>query len=170
MATEPVDYAVVLADLEAKRDALNKAIDGLRSWLRLESPRVIESANHAGSSNTDIPSDAFFNMRIPDAIFKYLSIVKGKQSVKQIADALDQGGLKSLAKDAYNNIYTTLMRMSKSPEPIVVRVGADWALTEWYPRSPRRANSVDSAAKPDETKGNADLSVEQGEHKFESNL
>jgi hypothetical protein len=104
----------------------------------------------------DIPSDAFFNMKIPDAIVKYLKVVRGKQSVRQITEAMEQGGLKSLAKDAYNNIYTTLMRMSKSPDAAVIKVGSDWALAEWYPRRAQRTIPSDSATKSEEGEQGAD--------------
>jgi hypothetical protein len=151
MAAEPLDYAAFLADLEAKRDALNKVITDLKDYLGLESHAPAErGAPHMtvrAGGKVDIPSDAFFNMKIPDAIVKYLKVVRGKQSVRQITDAMEQGGLKSLAKDAYNNIYTTLMRMSKSPDAAIIKVGSDWALAEWYPRRAQRITPLDSATK-----------------------
>jgi hypothetical protein len=61
------------------------------------------------------------------------------------------------------------MRMSKSPDAVVVKVNGDWALAEWYPRRAQRANPSDSAkvegGEQDDT-GPAQLE----EHKFESNL
>jgi hypothetical protein len=40
-----------------------------------------------------IPTDAFFQMSVPDAILKYLKIAKRPRSVRDITEALENGGI-----------------------------------------------------------------------------
>jgi hypothetical protein len=39
MTTQPIDYAAILADLEAKRAAIDAAIVSVRAWLDAIAPR-----------------------------------------------------------------------------------------------------------------------------------
>ncbi len=81
-----------------------------------------------------VSSDAFFKMNVPDAIKAFLNIVKRPQTTRSITDALQTGGLTHRAKDLYQTVFPTLMRM-KDRGDIEKLANGEWGLAEWYRRS-----------------------------------
>jgi hypothetical protein len=73
-------------------------------------------------------------MSIPDAIKRYLSIMKQPQQPKAIADALKDGGMLSNAANFNGNVWTALKRMEDKE---VVNTPKGWGLAEWYPSRPK---------------------------------
>ena len=153
MARPPVDYEAVLADLESRREAIERAITGIRSLLaqtsrtgnpnqRTETAEPPENAparaTPAGRTSVGRPlgSDTFFGLRVADAARKYLRIVHELQPTQAICDALRAGGLRTHSKNFYSTVYTALQREQHS-ETGFVRVGRDWGLAEWYPGRPK---------------------------------
>ena len=127
-----VDYKAVLADLEARKAQIELMIAGVKSFI---------ASGVAASSNghvegvirpEDVPPHAFLGLSIADATKKFLDMVKSKQSLPQIIQSLEQGGLPP-AK--YNTVYAVLRRRENTVGDIF-RMGDDWALTEWYPNNP----------------------------------
>ncbi len=96
---------------------------------------MIYGGGRVASSPGKIRPDEFFRMSIPDAIRRYLAIMKGPQGPKAIADALKDGGLLTNAKDFYGNVWTALKRMEESEA--VVNTPKGWGLAEWYPSRPK---------------------------------
>jgi len=136
MAQEPIDYAVVLADLEAKRAVLDGLIENLRNVLNLGAQVTVGGGVNAGSNKSIDPSsirdDAFFGLSIGDAAKRYLEMVKRKQSVKEIAEALDRGGLPHSSSNFVNTVGTMIRRAAKA-DPELVRIGrGEWGLAGWY--------------------------------------
>lgn len=133
MGTESnVDYEAVLADLEAKRAALDSAIAAIKQILGRESGSLpVPVSSNRSVEPQEIPRTAFHGFNLPGAIKAYLGMVKRKQSTKEILDALQRGGFMTTAKSHYSNTYTGLVRLEKSGQ--VARVGDDWGLAEWYP-------------------------------------
>jgi hypothetical protein len=135
MAHETIDYEAVLVDLEAKRAALDAAIAALRQVMSLGASTASPFAPGQSARQVDpanIPDDAFFGLSIGEAAKKYLTIVKRKQSVREIADALERGGLPHTSSDFVNTVGTMLGRYSKVDSEMV-RVGrGDWGLASWY--------------------------------------
>jgi hypothetical protein len=124
-----IDYAAVLADLEARRNALDAAIAAVRLIAgQAPLPTVVAPSDQPKLDVHEIPTDAFHGMSIADATRKYLAAVRRKQSTRQIAEALETGGLHSTAKNFTTTVYTVLERQSD-----IVRVGKDWGLASWYP-------------------------------------
>jgi hypothetical protein len=140
----------VLADLEAKRDQLDAAINVVRTMLTgpfagaasvnasdsVRDDSVSGSGNTArgnGGQPTGIQNDTFFGMSTSGAIRKYLSMMKRPQSPRTIADALHAGGQSHALnpKVAYTNAYTALTRMQEAGEAVKIKTG-DWGLAEWY--------------------------------------
>jgi hypothetical protein len=79
-----------------------------------------------------LANDSFFHLSVPEAIKKYLNIAKRPKTTKDITVALDVGGLTHHAKNLYQTVYPTLLRMEQAKQ--VVRVGkGEWGLAEWYP-------------------------------------
>lgn len=132
MATGNVDYNAVLADLEARKNQIDAAIGAVKSILA--SAGVI--TNGSGSEGVirpeNIPSHAFLSLSIGDATKKFFEMVKSKQTLPQIMQALERGGLPP-AK--YNTVYAVLRRRENQVGDIV-RMGDEWGLTEWYPNNP----------------------------------
>ncbi|MGD0949707.1 MAG: hypothetical protein ABSA52_20045 [Candidatus Binatia bacterium] len=154
MTTEQINYEAVLADLKARRDALNDAIAGIERILGLAPSPNGTTAGQATHDLQTIPSDAFFGLSIPDALKKCLGMLKRKQSVKILCDALGRGGLNSTAKNFYATVYSALVRMEKAGD--IVKIDTKWGLPDWYPgmrkdRTRRKAAVVvdEQAATPD---------------------
>lgn len=153
MAQEPIDYELVVADLEAKRAALEAAIAAFRQVLNIGAHVSLGSAVQGASKPIDpatIPDDAFFGLSIGEACKKYLQMVKRKQSVKEIADALDRGGLPHTSSNFAATVATMLNRAAKA-DPELVRVGrGEWGLAGWYGN--RRPKPIERPRKAKRTK------------------
>lgn len=133
--SQEINYAAVLADLEAKRAALDAAIAGVRAMLgqaAAESAGATEGAT-APAPGVDVPKDVvpgvFHGKSVSEAAKMYLEMKKVKQKTRAICDALLQGGIESDSKNFYGNVYTTLTRNKD-----FFRRGKYWALTSWDPR------------------------------------
>src|SRR5687768_14116537 len=96
MANEVIDYEAVLADLEAKRSALESAIAGIRQVLNLGAHSA--TGTIPPKESAIIENDTFFGMSIGDAAKKFLRMTKRKQPAAKIAEALDFGGLQHTSK------------------------------------------------------------------------
>ena len=76
-----------------------------------------------------LPRGAFLGKTATDAIKLYLSAIRRKQTNKEIAQALRDGGLES-AGDFGNFITSALFRLKQ--EGAVLRFDDGWGLSEWY--------------------------------------
>lgn len=138
MGTESVNYDAVLADLTAKRDQLNVAIEAIRS---LGAVGGLAGAANVTSSTTaaqKIEPDAFFGLTVVEASRKYLAMMKRPQTTPTITEALQAGGYLFQSGNPSTTVASILNRSdSKSGE--VVRVGKGmWGLADWYPNRPKR--------------------------------
>ena len=136
MGATPSDYDAVIADLESRILEWQRTIEVLKIMrdhtgvVPLPLPAAL-TALQPHSPGADFPSDAFFNMSIPDAVKKYLAMVKRKQSTKRIVEALERGGYPHQSKNFYNTVFGVLNRHWKTQGEIV-KVGSEWGLAEWY--------------------------------------
>jgi len=130
------DWAVVLAGMETKAAAWLSAAKSLRAALAAEtgaqqaegSPAV----TMASGSGVSFPRGAFHRKTATEAIKIYLEAVRVKQTNKEIAQALKDGGLESTGN--FDNYITHgLFRLKK--DGIVLRFDDGWGLAEWYPES-----------------------------------
>ena len=142
-----IDYAAILADLEAKRATLDNAIASLRAvfasgalgqasegtTLNFSAPSV-SGALHGG----EIPAGAFLGKSIPEAVKAYLSLVKRKATTREIAQALLKGGMETSGKGSFETIVgSALYRVRNQGD--IVRVKGAWGLSEWWPAGIRSA-------------------------------
>lgn len=143
MATE-IDYGAVLADLEAKRAAIDGAIAGVRQMLNLGAEQAVGTAPTAERKEQPaaVRFDAFFRMSMPAAITKFLEMSKAPQSVSDLTKALLDGGFKTTSKNLMAIVGSNLSRMKSAGE--TVNVEGKWGLASWYPA----ARNLDVAAKP----------------------
>ena len=153
MGTEQMDYAIILADLEAKRNALDATIASFRAALALGAlgqhsdiepsnslvPNAFGSTFVPSISGGEVPNGAFLGMSIPDATKLYLEIVKKKQTSKEIAEALQKGGMETNSKNFPQMVHSVLDRASKANTGIVKLDRSHWGLGSWYPASLRSA-------------------------------
>jgi hypothetical protein len=147
MPTGNVNYNAVLADLEARKAQLDTMITGVKLLL----------ASGGGSANghvegvispENIPTHAFLTLSIADATKKFLDMVKSKQSVPQIAQALERGGL----PPAKNNTVYSVLRRRESQFGDIIRVGDEWALASWYPNNPNLRKRTPDKTSPRKSK------------------
>lgn len=138
MASEKMlGYAEVLADMEAKRAALDAAITALRTALTLGAlgqPGDAEAAalmtpggaGGLGGSPVELPHGALLGKSLPAAIKLYLSAVKRKQTVREITTALREGGVESTSSNFENIVTGALHRLRGAGD--VLRFKDGWAL------------------------------------------
>lgn len=139
MSGEKLDYSVVLADMEAKRAALDAAITHMRIFL---AGQVAENGSNGTSSVSsiptgEVPAGAFLGKSIPEAAKLYLQIMKRKATSKDIGDALRRGGMESTSNNFNGIVHAVLDRYRKSGGDIVKLDRSMWGLAEWYPTGVR---------------------------------
>jgi hypothetical protein len=148
-----IDYSVMLADLYAKRAGIDAAIAGLiaASGGGYLTPSDANSGasfapNGTGDHQpTELPRGAFLNKSLPAAVKLFLSAMKKKQSAREIATALREGGVESTSPNFENVLTGCLYRMKTNGE--LLRFKDGWALAEFYPEHLRRSlSSQDGAA------------------------
>ncbi len=150
MGSEHMDYAAILADLEGKRAALDAAIASFRAALAFgalgpasDIPPAVNGALPSlgpSISGGEVPAGAFLGKSIPDAAKLYLEIVKKKQTSKEIADALQKGGMETNSKNFQQMVHSVLDRARKNENSGIVKLDrSHWGLTTWYPASLRSA-------------------------------
>jgi hypothetical protein len=157
-----IDYGAVLADMEAKRDALSTAIENMRRWLGSASPGIAQPTQRGNGA--EIPSDAFFSLSIPEAIKKYLGMVKGKKTTNDIAEALEKGGITHGSKNFRNSVSTALYREHDKPNGDIHKVGeGEWGLVDWYAglRAKRMKATQSPAQAENDTPGASDDGIEE---------
>jgi hypothetical protein len=146
MTTGNVNYNAVLADLENRKAQIESAIAAVKAIIAA-SGGSFDGTNGGVISPDNIPTGAFLRLSIADATKKFLDMVKTKQSVPQITQALERGGLPP-AKT--NTVYAVLRRRENDIGDII-RLGDEWALAEWYPNNPnlrKRTPEKPRAKKP----------------------
>lgn len=144
---QEIDYGAVLADLEARRDALDAVIAGVRALLgALGQPEIAPPGVNGGISTrvTNAPQDVvpgmFHGLSVPEAARKFLELKKTKQRMKDIVDGIQRGGIESTAGNFYSNVFTSLLRKKE-----FIRIGKFWALAEWHPT--RAGTAIEKAGR-----------------------
>lgn len=136
---ETIDYTMVLADLEAKRAAIDSAIGAVRQLLNLGAEQGVAASSGSFPPNkkesTEVEFDSFFGMSVTEAIRKYLNMMKRPQVLSDIAQALQKGGLPTTSTNLSSVVAPTLSRMRTAGD--TMQVQGKWALTEWYPAGAR---------------------------------
>lgn len=152
-----LDWGSFIGALEAKRDLLDQAIASLKAAMAaggLGGAEGMSFVNLAGTvvnpsiHNGEVPAGAFLRKSIPEAAKLYLSIVKKKQTTKQIADALLDGGIETSSKSFEVTVGTGLYRASRTAGEIVKLKSGAWGLAEWYPAGMRTSHEARGKRKP----------------------
>jgi len=158
MTQEGSPYDVVIADIEAERDRLNSMLELLKSrraaGLAGAGMPLAASPSIRPVSEQEISHDTFFQMTIPEAARKYLTIARRTRPMGEIIDSIIKGGLKSSAKDVKNSLRSIISR-----DGTFVRVNGEWGLAEWYPAMRRDGKK----GKPTSAKNESTVEPDQGE-------
>jgi hypothetical protein len=141
MANENQNPLVAYA--EARIAAWQAVLASVKTALALDAggqmPDGIElsavSQNGDLGAPLDLPDGAFHGKSIPACIKLYLSAVKKKRSIKDIATALREGGVESKSGSLDSPVNTALLRLKAAGE--VLRFKDGWGLAEWYPANMR---------------------------------
>jgi hypothetical protein len=142
-------YAVVLADLRAKRDQIDQAIQAIES---VRSGVVSGKVNSPTAAPESAPNDAgaFLGMSIADAAKKLLSARKQAMGNADIAAALKQGGVVMSANTDPQNMVGSILTRRFDKVGDIVRVGRGiWGLKEWYPNRSFKAKGNGDVATSD---------------------
>ena len=158
MSTDPktVDpYEVVLRDLRAKRDDIDKTIQMIET-VRGYSATTGRPAAPAGPETADTSprtdAGAFLGLTIPEATKKLLARERRHLTNPEIAEGLKAGGLVMRSDDPANTIGSVLKRRQEEVGD-VVRVtpgrGGKWGLTEWNPHLRKKVGPRDNGGDND---------------------
>jgi hypothetical protein len=147
LEAEQAQRAVVIATLRQKLGL--PAEDGLGVTVAL--PTISAGATVAPMTpmtpaTGGLRSDTFFRLSIPEAIKKYLGMVKRPQSPKDIAYSLKQGGVLSQSADFNSTVHTALSRLSVAGDLVKTKEG--WGLSEWYPSGKRPEPTIKKKKSP----------------------
>ena len=139
MAITPINYAAVLADLEAKRAQLDSAIAAMK--VLMEQTGVMAATapplpRIAGLSQ--VPPRAFVGLSISAAVRQLLEMMQRRMSVREIMRGLHAGGLKP---SKYRNVYS-ILRQREADKADIIKVDRRWGLAEWNPELPPRSNLI----------------------------
>ena len=125
------DYEGVLADLKARRAALDRERSELDPVIAGLERLVTAASNGRPSQQTPtVPPRAFAGLTMPQAVTKCLKLAQQPQSKRQIQDALMAGGVKA-GKSFGAHVYNTLHRLSGPDGPFRREPDGRWSLREW---------------------------------------
>jgi hypothetical protein len=152
MATEAKDneFTVAINQLLAKRALIDATIANLVALSggimpSLDTGTPYTPLGGADAQPTELPQGAFLNKSLPAAVKLYLSSVVKKQSIREIATALREGGVESTSDNFEGVITGCLHRMKANGELLKFKDG--WALAERYPAHIRASLSQEGAPK-----------------------
>jgi hypothetical protein len=134
---DPINYAAVLADLEAKRAQLDSAIASIRAIMGPAGALVRASVPRIANLS-QVPPDAFTGLSISAASQRLLEMIQRKLSTKEIMQGLLAGGLKP---SNYHNTYA-ILRQREAYKKDISNEGGFWGLSEWNPERPPRDTPI----------------------------
>ena len=142
------DIATIIRDLKKRRADLDASIASLERAYGATAGTGEEGATPLSGSDqqlTELPRGAFLGKSLPAAVKLYLSAMKRKQTDREIATALHDGGVESTSDNFEKVVTGCLNRMKVNGE--VLRFKDGWGLTEFYPAHLRTSLSQDGASK-----------------------
>lgn len=127
---ETIDYGPTIADLERKRDEIDRTIAMLRAFAGLPAVESY-SRNGAAGGPVEFTNKHFFGMKVPEAVLLYLESVKEARGASRMASDLIEHGFITTSAAPSEVIRTALRRLEEAGK--VVQVKKEWGLPEWYP-------------------------------------
>jgi hypothetical protein len=99
---------------------------------------------HVTGTPVELPRGALLGKSVPAAIKLYLAAARQKKTTREIATALRDGGVESLASNFDTTVTSALHRLRMASD--VLRFDDGWGLAEFYPDSFK--NRMTKDAKP----------------------
>jgi hypothetical protein len=150
MAAQKPEADGFLAVIERKIAALKTLAESYRAALSLGAlgqPGEIDLGSIGtgrADEPVDLPRGALLGKSLPAAVKLWLTAVRRKQTVREIANALREGGVESTSPNFENVVTGALHRLRATGEALRFKDG--WALAELYPASLRSSLTKDSKA------------------------
>lgn len=144
MAFDRGETDPVLVRIQAKIAAWQAAAESYRAALALEQSAGGDQPGRPTPAPLELPVGAFRGMRIPEAIKLYLQSMRRKQTSKEIAAGLREGGIETTAKNFETTVAGALHRM-KDRE--VLRFKDGWDLAEAHSTAMRNRLAQDNGKK-----------------------
>jgi hypothetical protein len=145
-----------LAMIEAKIAALKVLADSYRAAVAVGAlgqsgdfdlqRAPAQSGAAGGSGPVDLPAGVFLGKSMPDAIKLYFSLAKRKQTSKELAAALREGGFESTSRNFEKTVNSTMHRMRETGDLLWFSKDGAFGLAEFYPEGLR--NRITQEAKP----------------------
>ena len=133
---EKSHYAAVIADLEAKRDELDRSISMLRQMSGISGGAVAVTPASTDPEAAPTPivagDNPFLGMKVHDAVKAILANKRKPMSPSDLVEEMESGGL-LLTGNKTNSVGSILNRRQKQVGDIVSPQRGMWGLKEWYP-------------------------------------
>ncbi len=148
MNTE-IDYTAVRDDLKSRIEQLQSALAAVENILSSVGQAGASGNHRTANTRQDVQPDEFLGMSIPDAATKFLELVRFAQTIAQIHEGIQKGGL---PHTKYNAVYTAIWRR-EFPAGVFARVpdsDTSWGLAEWWPTNPgikKKIKTITTGAK-----------------------
>ena len=155
---KPIDFAAMLAAMEAQYAALGAAIPTMRVLASLSGSFVPEGGFAPNQTSGPIAAGevlpgAFHGRSIPEGAVLYLRMVRQKQKSGDIAAALLRGGYQTKSSNFNNQVHAALDRASKNEGAEVIKFeNAYWGLREWLSPNVRASMASRPAVIPKKVK------------------
>jgi hypothetical protein len=152
---EETDYEKILSDLQEERANLDRMIAWVKGRLAKTDPAepttvdslIQKSISQPMRFPRTLKPDTFFKMSVQQAMRECLSLLKKPLSARDITNYLKSGGFTHKAKNLYQTVFPTLMRMKEKGEVDRLANG-EWGLSEWYSGA-RRAEPESGKREPE---------------------
>jgi len=151
---KPADpYALVIADLQGKREKINQAIALLESVRGMSVGMIgmgatgnltVDAGRQAPEPGPEDRDGAFLGMTIVDAAKAVLAARKKAQSTTALTEAIIRGGVVLASAVPTNTVGSVLNRQSRGVGDIVSVSRGMWGLAAWYPNPGRFAKRRDA--------------------------
>ena len=134
MTNHEAAYAVVLADLRAQRDMLDKAIKGIEAIMQSRVPvsQRDKAASPKQDSRVEEGKPSLAGLTAIGAIKVVLERAEEAMSPTALLAALEAGGLKLEATNKLNSLSSMLSRRERNVGDVVRLGRGKWGLREWY--------------------------------------
>lgn len=152
-------YASVLADLKAKRDQIDQAIQAIESVRGGATPKSSAEAFRAeaaqGGAIDDGPG-AYLGLTIAEAAKKMLRTRRKALTNAELVAGFRAGGLVLNSVDEMNTVNAVLARRFQNNGDIVRVARGTWGLKEWYPNRSFKKDAKGEAMSAEDQQAIAD--------------
>jgi hypothetical protein len=171
-----VGLGAMVINLQKMRASIDAAIGNLTQALAASGAMIPtdESGsasylppNGGDSQSVELPRGAFLGKSLPAAIKLYLHAIKRKQTIREIATALREGGVESTSPNFEGVVTGCLNRLKANGE--LLRFKEGWALAEFYPENLRNRLSHEGKTRKKSSKKSASKKTTKGKAESESN-